>query len=191
MNTSYRTETLCIVDTITDFHIGGDSPEGREVDFKNIETIRKALSAAGSSIRGAIFEENGNQHGISRALAQVRKTPFWSQFYVKRSIYQDRLGTSIGKVEKEGVFCRLGTPTVPCAWEISSASMCPPLLCSCFHATTTAGIRGMSSLRQHRRGWRRQGWYRYWCRGHPAIVLCAAALSAAAAAAAAAAPRLT
>jgi hypothetical protein len=74
MNTSYRTETLCIVDTITDFHIGGDSPEGREVDFKNIETVRKALSAAGSSIRGAIFEENGNQHGMSRALAQARNS---------------------------------------------------------------------------------------------------------------------
>ena len=41
-------------------------------DFKTIAGIRAALAAAGSKIQGAIFEENGNQHGMSRALAQAR-----------------------------------------------------------------------------------------------------------------------
>ena len=55
-----------------DFHIGGDVPEGREADFKLLAETRAALAAAGSTIKGAIFEENGNQHGMSRALAQAR-----------------------------------------------------------------------------------------------------------------------
>ena len=41
-------------------------------DFQTIAGIRAALAAAGSKIQGAIFEENGNQHGMSRALAQAR-----------------------------------------------------------------------------------------------------------------------
>ena len=48
--------------------------------------------------------------GVDRAslsLAGEEKSPFWSHFIQKRSVYQDRLGTNIGIVEKKGRFlCR-------------------------------------------------------------------------------------
>jgi hypothetical protein len=44
---------------------------------------------------------------------KVRKTPLLGAISIqKRLSYQDRLGTNIGNVQKQGVFCRLG-PTHP------------------------------------------------------------------------------
>ena len=45
-----------------------------------------------------------NERGLCRRKGQARKRHFLSHLYIKCIIYQDRLGTNIGKTQKSAVF---------------------------------------------------------------------------------------
>lgn len=58
-----------------DFHIGGDNPTSDpDVAFRFLSDMRTQFSTIGSSILGAVLEENGSRHDIQRALGHARNS---------------------------------------------------------------------------------------------------------------------
>ena len=62
---------------------------------------------------GIYFTGADNLSITDVAVELVRKTPFLEPFYIKRSIYQDRLGTNIGNSSPKDCFVQVGIESGP------------------------------------------------------------------------------